>query len=169
MPRSTSSTAYHPLMVALIWSFRVLLAGLFIFAAVGKIQVPHEFAAVIRKFHVLPRMLSNLPAMILPWVELLASLGLVTGVLRRASLAWITLLLAVFTLLFVRVMALGILVDCGCFGILQKYVPLLAGDVGFGTLSRNLVLLGLCAFLWFAPAIQARLSTRGAVAPDIHR
>lgn len=136
----------HPV---LLWLCRIVLAGLFLLAAVGKIADPHAFAGVIRNFQLLPRALSNLPAITVPWIEGLAALALLAGGgWFRAGLAWITLMLAGFTLLFFYVMALGIEVDCGCFGQLGA---LLAGEVGIGSVIRNGVLLGLCAILWRSP------------------
>lgn len=139
---------------ALTWTVRLVLAGLFLLAATGKILNPGDFAAVIRRFHVLPRALSNLPAIALPWIEGLAALGLLTGLWRRGAILWISLLLTGFIGLFVIAMARGIQVDCGCFGSLGVYIRLLAGEVGVSSILRNLVLLAGCAWLW-------RVETRG--------
>jgi uncharacterized membrane protein YphA (DoxX/SURF4 family) len=135
----------HP---ALVWLFRLILAGLFLLAAVGKILNPADFAAVIRKFHVLPRLLSNFPAIVLPWIEALAALSLIFGPWRRAAALWLGLLLSGFLLLFVWAMILGIDVDCGCFGDLGSYMALLAGKVGPLSILRNLLLIGMAWLLF---------------------
>ncbi len=140
----------HPL---LLWACRLVLAGLFLLAATGKILEPHDFAGVIRNFQLLPRALSNLPAITVPWIEALAALAVLAGGRWfSAGLAWITAMLAGFTLLFFYVMALGIEVDCGCFGQLGA---LLAGEVGPGSVLRNLVLLGMCVILWRSPLARS--------------
>lgn len=139
------SARLHP---ALVWLFRLVLAGLFLLAAWGKILNPADFAAVIRRFALLPRALSNLPAITLPWVEALAALMILFGPWRKAGLLWIGGMLAGFILLFVWAMAQGIDVDCGCFGALGSYMSILAGKVGFGSIFRNLVLLGMVLLLW---------------------
>jgi uncharacterized membrane protein YphA (DoxX/SURF4 family) len=127
-----------------IWTFRVILAGLFLLAAWGKISEPQDFATVIRNFKMLPRPLTHLPAIIMPWLEALAALGLLTGFGRRAGLWWITLMLGFFTLSFFWILSQGITVDCGCFG---KLGSVLAGDVGIKSILRNTILLGMCAAL----------------------
>lgn len=135
----------HP---AIVWTIRLLLAGLFLLAAFGKILNPQDFATVIRKFHVLPRDWSNIPAIVLPWIEAVAALLLIFGPWRRAGLLWLGGMLAGFILLFVWALSTGIDVDCGCFGELGSYMWLLAGKVGPGSILRNLVLLGMAALLW---------------------
>jgi hypothetical protein len=135
----------HPL---LIWSFRILLAGLFILAAAGKIANPHEFAQVIRKFHVIPRSLSNLTAMTLPWIELLAACALFYKPLRKGGILWLGGLLVGFTLMFFWVLQQGFVIDCGCFGRLDRFVKLLAGDIGLKSVLRNLVLISGTVLLW---------------------
>lgn len=127
-----------------LWTCRLVLAGLFLLAAWGKISEPQDFATVIRNFKMLPRPLTNLPAIVMPWLEALAALGLLTGIWRRAGLWWITLMLGFFTLSFFWVLSQGITVDCGCFG---KLGAALAGDVGLKSIVRNTILLGMCAIL----------------------
>lgn len=133
---------------AVVWLFRVLLGGLFVFAACGKILHPAEFAAAIRKFHALPPEWSNLPAIVLPWIEGLAGLFLITGPWRRGAIVWLAGLLVAFEGLFVWALAQGLQVDCGCFGRLGVYMSVLAGDVGPVSLVRNLVLLAMAGWLW---------------------
>jgi len=134
--------------LALVWIFRLTLGGLFLFAAFGKIQNPGEFAAAIRKFHVMPEAWSNLPAIGLPWIEGLAALLLITGPWRRGALLWLGGLLAGFIVLFIWTMALGLEVDCGCFGKLGIYMSVLAGKVGPLSIARNVALLAMAAWLY---------------------
>jgi uncharacterized membrane protein YphA (DoxX/SURF4 family) len=132
----------------LVWLFRFILGGLFLFAAFGKIQNPAEFAAAIRKFHVMPEAWSNLPAIGLPWIEGLAALLLITGPWRKGALLWLGGLLAGFIALFVWTMANGLEVDCGCFGKLGIYMSVLAGKVGFLSIARNVALLAMAWWLF---------------------
>lgn len=139
---------------ALVWFFRFVLGGLFLFAAFGKIQNPAEFAAAIRKFHVMPDAWSNLPAIALPWIEGLAAMLLITGPWRKGALLWLGGLLAVFEALFLWVMVMGLEVDCGCFGNLGIYMSVLAGKVGPLSIVRNLALL---AMVWWLFRQESRL------------
>ena len=56
--------------------------------------------------------------------------------------------MASFTLMFFWVISQGFVIDCGCFGALDRFVKLLAGDVGLKSIVRNLVLLWACVLLW---------------------
>ncbi len=142
------SKATSTYMQVLIWVLRLLLAGLFVLAALGKIVNPHEFALVIRKFHVIPRDFSNFAAVTLPWIELLAAGALFLPSTRKGGIAWLTLLLTSFTLMFFWVIWQGLEIDCGCFGALDRFVRLLAGNVGAKSILRNLLLILSCGLLW---------------------
>lgn len=145
----------HP---ATQWTCRIVIAGLFLTAAYGKIIEPHEFATTVRNFEIGPRALTHLPAIIMPWLETLAALAILSGVWRRAGVWWITLMLAFFTLSFFWVLSQGISVDCGCFGksgdvaagefwlktVASKVGGILGGDVGLKSIIRNTILLGMC-------------------------
>ncbi len=143
MSRRPSTSA-----LILVWACRLVLGGLFLFAAYGKILNPAEFASAIRKFHVLPYDWSNLPAIVLPWIEGLAALLLITGPWRRGAVVWLGGLLVGFLGMFAWVLFLGLDVDCGCFGKLDVYMSMLAGDVGWKSILRNLVLLGMAGWIW---------------------
>lgn len=132
----------------LVWACRLVLGGLFLFAAFGKVQNPAEFAAAIRKFHVLPYAWSNLPAIVLPWIEALAALMLIFGPWRKGGAIWLGGLLVGFLGLFAWVLVQGLDVDCGCFGKLGVYMSVLAGDVGWTSILRNLALLAMAGWSW---------------------
>ncbi|MCU0236720.1 MAG: DoxX family membrane protein [Acidobacteria bacterium] len=94
---------------------RLVLGGIFIYASLDKIVHPGEFARIIANYAILPDHLVTLPALVLPWLEMLAGLFLVAGIWRRSSALWLSLLL-LFFILALGVNALrGIDVSCGCF------------------------------------------------------
>jgi uncharacterized membrane protein YphA (DoxX/SURF4 family) len=97
-----------------------IAAGLiFLAAALPKIADLPGFAASVHNFRleaVIPMAATNLLAMTIPWVELVAGLALVTGVRPRAGAMVYTVLLAVFTIGVMQAMARGLSFDCGCFG-----------------------------------------------------
>ena len=101
------------------WIVRVgrLVLGLIMIAAgFGKITDPAAFATQIRHFAILPAGLENLPAILLPWVEVVCGLSLLTGV-RARSAAWLSAaMLVAFTLAVGSAMARGLDIECGCFG-----------------------------------------------------
>jgi uncharacterized membrane protein YphA (DoxX/SURF4 family) len=97
-----------------------IVAGLiFLAAALPKIADLAGFAGSVHNFHLeplVPMAATNLLAMTIPWVELVAGLALVSGVRPRAGAYVYTALLAVFTIGVISALARGLSFECGCFG-----------------------------------------------------
>ena len=126
-----------------------VLAGLLILAALSKIANPTEFQDSLAAYNLpLPDALLRFTAGVLPWLELLTGLLLVTGRARRAALVWATALFAVFVLATGQAWARGLEIGCGCFnldfrdldptGALAKVFE----SVGFGFFRAVLLLAG---------------------------
>lgn len=101
------------------WLTRVLawgFGGLFIWAGWLKVQDPTLFLISVRSFRMLPDPFAAWLALGLPWMEILAGLAVVTGVLRRGGLLLLNLLLVAFAIALVTALARGLDVECGCFG-----------------------------------------------------
>ncbi len=96
---------------------------------------------------------SNLVAVTLPWVELLAGALLVAGVWRREAALVIALLLVVFLAAAGSVLARGIDVEnCGCTSLAKSepasgWPPAWTRGVGWFLVTRNVVLLGVALVL----------------------
>ncbi len=74
---------YHPY---LLLAFRLFLAAIFIYAAVQKIGKPLLFAEEIHTYGVVGYGVPlYLMAVVLPWLELICGVSLVTGVFIRGS------------------------------------------------------------------------------------
>jgi uncharacterized membrane protein YphA (DoxX/SURF4 family) len=94
---------------------RLVLGAIFIYASLDKIAHPAAFAGIIANYAIVPDFLVTLPALALPWLELIAGLCLVAGAWTRSSALWLSLLLLLF-ILALGVNALrGINMSCGCF------------------------------------------------------
>ena len=120
---------------------RLLLAGVFILAGLPKLQDPVAFAASIEGYRVISGGLTMWAAVILPWLELIIGIGLLTPWLRRASACMIIYLLSLFITLHASAWARGLDIECGCFGES-------AGDPGYQWLIlRNLALLLITIFI----------------------
>ena len=103
----------------LIFIGRVALGLVFVYAAYTKLQMPWiSFAAQIQAYKL--SWLSDdaviLIAKTLPWAELVLGVLLLIGVQLRWVAAAATLLLILFFAALVRSFALGMNIDCGCFG-----------------------------------------------------
>ena len=140
---------------------RLVLGGFFVYASLDKIWDPAAFAKIVYQWQVVGPVASNLAAVTLPWIELLAGLLLVAGVWKRESALVIALLLVVFIVSAGSVMARGIDVEnCGCVSVAKaettsSWLPPWTKGVGWFLVSRNLVLLGVALAIAFAPTEKA--------------
>jgi uncharacterized membrane protein YphA (DoxX/SURF4 family) len=109
---------------------RLLLAGIFLFAAYAKlkpqINAPWSvksvkislamFAMQVDSFQMLPPQTVSPAAHLLPFAELTLGLWLLSGIWLHFSSLITTLLLAGFFGALVRAYSLGLQINCGCFG-----------------------------------------------------
>ena len=109
----------------LLLAFRVILAAVFIYAALQKIDKPLLFADEIEMYGIIgPGPVLYLAAIALPWIELLCGAALLTGIFMRGS----ALILSAMNIAFIIVITyrtIGIMsaegtqlrdvyFDCGC-------------------------------------------------------
>jgi uncharacterized membrane protein YphA (DoxX/SURF4 family) len=132
---------------------RLLLGAFFVYASLDKIWSPAAFAKIVYQWQVVGPVASNLVAVTLPWIELLAGLLLIAGVWRRESALVIALLLVFFIVAAGSVLARGIDVEnCGCVSVAKAgppsaWPPAWTKGVGWFLVTRNLVLLGAALLL----------------------
>jgi putative oxidoreductase len=127
------------LRLALVWSARIVVAGVFGVAATPKIDDLVGFAADIRNYQVFPEWSLYVIAATVPMIELVAALALVSGRERMSRAGAIVLagLTVAFIGLIASVIVRGIDLQCGCFGKQEA-----ADAVGWPTLVRDVALLG---------------------------
>ena len=136
---------------------RIVLGGVFIYAAYTKLRQPWElFALSIDSYRILPSWAVIGVARTLPLLELLIGTLLVVGFWKRVAASAATILLATFLAIMVRAYFGELNIDCGCFGIGQALGPM--------TLVRDslLVLLSLAVTLglFLAPETRAKGQTK---------
>ena len=124
---------------------QVAIGFLFAWAALAKLGDLPSFAKQVHNFRLVPIATENLVALTLPWVELLAALGLVLGVRARAGAVVVLGLLAVFTLAILAALARGLDIDCGCFGTAD------ASRVGAAKVLQNVGMLLLAGLALVRP------------------
>ena len=123
----------------LLLLIRLFLGFIFLFAAVFKIADVDTFAQSINNYKLLPDILNNLTAIILPWIELSAAFLLIFGVSVKENSAIISALLIIFIAAIFISLLRGLDIECGCFGTVD------GSKVGIQKLLENfgLLLLGL--------------------------
>lgn len=99
---------------------RLLIGGMYIYAAWYKIIEPADYARSIWYYHLVPGKLINLMAIILPWLEMLIGVALIVGIFYRGAALWSALLLLVFIAALTSTIARGLSIDCGCFKAAQQ-------------------------------------------------
>ena len=104
---------------------RVILGGIFIYAAAGKILYPAEFSEAITNYQLVPVMSTNLVAIILPWVELVAGLLLLNGFRTQSGNSIIFFLVCMFSFGAVFAVVRGLDINCGCFTESSRRVGLI--------------------------------------------
>jgi len=113
------------LLGALALVLRIVLGGIFVYAAWIKLRDPWTlFAMSVDNYHLLPQWAVVAVARTLPWLELLLGIVLISGLFRRVSTVAASALLLVFFGLMVRAYVRGETIDCGCFGPGEAIGPL---------------------------------------------
>lgn len=88
----------------------------FIYASIDKIADPAYFAGTIQNYQIIPVSIINIVAIILPWLELLCGVLLLTGVWHRPASLIITFLMIVFIIAISSAIFRGLDIECGCYG-----------------------------------------------------
>lgn len=131
---------YAPLLALLC---RLILAVIFLYAAVEKIIDPQEFATAVYYYQLLPDIAINLMALVLPMLELFLAASLLAGIYVRGASFVTSILFLVFATALSINLARGMDISCGCFGKSS-------GNISWLYLIRDLslFLLSLCVFFF---------------------
>jgi uncharacterized membrane protein YphA (DoxX/SURF4 family) len=139
-------------------ALRLLLGAFFVYASLDKIASPPAFAKLVYQWQVVGPVPSNLVAVTLPWIELVAGLLLIAGAWRREAALVIAVLLVVFIAAAASVMARGIDVqNCGCVSVAANaapsaWPPAWTRGVGWFLIARNLLMLAAALVIVRVPA-----------------
>ncbi len=130
---------------SILWGFRFVVGGVFIWAGLLKILDPLEFSQNIANYRIFSRDLSFLIALVLPWLEVLCGILVILGIFRPAGLLLLSGLLGVFLILITVTILRGLDVDCGCFGSMGRHVDyrLLLTDIVLLYLTLNIFVSSL--------------------------
>ena len=121
-------------------SIRLILGGLFLYAGLGKITTPLDFAASVYNYKLLPDELIGPVATAIPWIEALSGFCLLMGLHTKGGALAISGLLAVFIAILIISAARGLDVECGCFSGVER-------RVGFLAIFEDLVMLAGALFI----------------------
>ena len=148
-----------PLIACLL--VRTGLGIVFIWASWDKIGHPGEFASIIDNYRILPAATVNLTALVLPWIEFICGLLLLSGRLVPGAALTIDLLLLIFILATGFNLYRGVDVNCGCFSV----SPDAGGETALNLVRNSLLLAsGLWLLIYTARKSDLkRLESPGGV------
>lgn len=97
---------------------RILIGLVLLASGIEKTISPYQnFLFVIQAYNMLPSGLETAVAMILPWIELIVGIMLVTGYCVPLMLRLALLMFAMFIIVVAQALLRGLPIDqCGCFG-----------------------------------------------------
>lgn len=127
-------------MTGLLLTLRLILAGVFGLAGIAKLLDRPGSRQSMREFGV-PAALAGPLAIGLPVAELACAVALVPGAYAWWAAVGGLTLLAAFTVAILANLARGRTPDCHCFGRIHSE------PVGWPTVARNVVLMGMAAFV----------------------
>jgi putative oxidoreductase len=128
-----------------ILAARIVVGAVFVVASIDKIASPDAFAANVLAYGILPYPLVNLFAVVVPWIELVCGVFLVSGVLVRSTSAMLSFLLACFVAAMIAALLQELKIDCGCFG--KEH----ATPVSWWRVGEDAGLMLLSVYLFFFP------------------
>jgi uncharacterized membrane protein YphA (DoxX/SURF4 family) len=133
---------------------RLLVGGLFLYAAATKVPDMAKFAEEVANYRLLPAALVPGVAAVVIGLELVAGLALVTGIAARPAAVALSGLLAIFTVGIAQALARGIDLRCGCFGTEEAAT--------WWTVVRDLAILApaLAVAIWGPGRLVPRPSPR---------
>jgi len=119
---------------------RLTLAIIFLYAGIEKIFNPGDFAVAIYNYRLLPDYVINFVAILLPWLEVIIAINLITGInVRGSALLSAVLFLTFATALTINLMQ-GLDISCGCFGASS-------GNINWSYIVRDLSLFCISVFV----------------------
>lgn len=131
-----NGTAEKPVLRWIAHLCALGVAGFFLYAAATKIYFDQrQFAIEISNYRILPQSYVNIPAILMPWIEIGAALALLLPATRRSgAILIIGMLLFFIAAISYSALYLGLTIECGCTG---KG----GGKAGWLTIGRNVLLI----------------------------
>jgi uncharacterized membrane protein YphA (DoxX/SURF4 family) len=100
---------------ALILLIRLALGGVFLYAGIIKIADPVAVAGSVAAYRILPYFGNYLAAAVIPWLEVICGILLITGWRTRGAAAMVLILNLLFMTALASSLVRGLDIDCGCF------------------------------------------------------
>lgn len=123
---------------------RLIVGYIFLSYGIGKIANPTLFVTEISNYDLVPNFTLNMIAIVLPWIETICGILLITGVKVKANSIITASMMFVFVVAVITAIARGLDINCGCSSTNPQ-------KVGYPKLLENMLLLGLSIFNIYFP------------------
>ncbi len=127
-------------------AFRLYIGGLFVYAAMYKINYAAEFSATIASYRLAPYWAVNAMAVFMPWTEIICGTLLILGLRVKSAAALVTALLTVFTLAIIINLLRNAPISCGCFHTIED-------PISWWTVLRDLTWIAMTLHVYHFDAI----------------
>jgi putative oxidoreductase len=148
MIRSVRSNEYVVLVL------RLILGLTFLFASIDKISDPSAFAKAVSNYRLVSGSVALAVATVLPWIELLCGLAVLSGVYFRGASMLLFLMLSAFTLAVLTGLVRGLDISCGCFTLDPD-----VNKIGWQKVFENLGLILASLILFYSETKNFFLAT----------
>lgn len=125
-------------MILIQWA----LGAIFIYSGVEKIGHPQDFLGTVYDFRLAGPLLGLTVTVVMPWLELVLGLALISGVFPGGALFAASVLGSLFLIVQASAIVRGLTISCGCFG------PDEAHMVGMGTFVRTFLIFLAAVVAW---------------------
>lgn len=123
--------------------FRIILGIVFLYSAYSKLKNPLVFSESIYNYQILGMVLSAWAAVLVPVLEGIVGVGLITGLWLHESLILTAALYMVFDLMILQALIRGLDIDCGCFN------PGDSGPIDIYKIMQNVILTAMAFWALF--------------------
>jgi uncharacterized membrane protein YphA (DoxX/SURF4 family) len=134
---------------------RIILGGLFIYAAIPKILNPLEFALTVENYQIISPILSHYSALFLPWLELYCGILIIINQWTKYASLILAILLLIFIAALISVIIRGLEIDCGCFAVGGGQ-----NAVSIKRVFEDFILLAMSIYLIFFDNIHLKIRKR---------
>jgi len=100
----------------IVWGLQAVLGAFFIWSGITKLPDLSGFTQTVANYQLVDRPWDAVAAYFVPWVEIIAGLALVTGILVKGGLLILLTMLIGFSAAIAWVWSQGLNINCGCYG-----------------------------------------------------
>lgn len=122
---------------------RFVLGAVFLYAGVTKGWDPSAFAVAVDNYRILPQTFVPVVAVVLPWIEVVCGLLLLTGRWLPGAVLVVMALLSIFLVALGSALWRGLDIACGCFSTAPE-----AGAINTYYFLRDFFLLAMSAYVF---------------------